>query len=71
MRKHRDIAFDQRDAHPDGQADAQPVVLLFHDFDAFDGEELGQLVCACARHANDVPFYFVFGVASTADAIQQ
>eukprot|EP00048_Salpingoeca_helianthica_P013352 m.199846 g.199846 ORF g.199846 m.199846 type:complete len:916 (+) comp15494_c0_seq1:3287-6034(+) len=59
-----------RDQYPPEVA-TRPVVLLFQDFGAFDGEELGQLVCACARYSADVPFCFIFGVASAADAVQQ
>ncbi|KAI2654691.1 Origin recognition complex subunit 3 [Labeo rohita] len=47
-----------------------PVVVIFKDFEAFNSHVLQDFILICSRYAQELPFVFIFGIATSPSAIQ-
>uniref|UniRef100_A0A8C1QJ48 Origin recognition complex subunit 3 n=1 Tax=Cyprinus carpio TaxID=7962 RepID=A0A8C1QJ48_CYPCA len=47
-----------------------PVVVIFKDFEAFNSQVLQDFILICSRYTQELPFIFIFGIATSPSAIQ-
>ncbi|ROL42766.1 Origin recognition complex subunit 3 [Anabarilius grahami] len=47
-----------------------PVVVIFKDFEAFSPQVLQDFILICSRYTQELPFIFIFGIATSPSAIQ-
>ncbi|XP_026141119.1 origin recognition complex subunit 3 isoform X3 [Carassius auratus] len=47
-----------------------PVVVIFKDFEAFNPQVLQDFILICSRYTQELPFIFIFGIATSPSAIQ-
>uniref|UniRef100_A0A672Q465 Origin recognition complex, subunit 3 n=1 Tax=Sinocyclocheilus grahami TaxID=75366 RepID=A0A672Q465_SINGR len=47
-----------------------PVVVIFKDFEAFNSQVLQDFILICSRYTQELPFVFIFGIATSPSAIQ-
>ncbi|XP_073683205.1 origin recognition complex subunit 3 [Garra rufa] len=47
-----------------------PVVVIFKDFEAFNSHVLQDFIFICSRYTQELPFVFIFGIATSPSAIQ-
>ncbi|XP_059376823.1 origin recognition complex subunit 3 [Carassius carassius] len=47
-----------------------PVVVIFKDFEAFNPQILQDFILICSRYTQELPFIFIFGIATSPSAIQ-
>ncbi|KAK2878670.1 hypothetical protein QQF64_011211 [Cirrhinus molitorella] len=47
-----------------------PVVVIFKDFEAFNSHVLQDFILICSRYTQELPFVFIFGIATSPSAIQ-
>uniref|UniRef100_A0A671RI76 Origin recognition complex subunit 3 n=1 Tax=Sinocyclocheilus anshuiensis TaxID=1608454 RepID=A0A671RI76_9TELE len=47
-----------------------PVVVIFKDFEAFNSQVLQEFILICSRYTQELPFVFIFGIATSPSAIQ-
>lgn len=53
-----------------GSPQSLPVVVIFKDFEAFNTQVLQDFILICSRYTQELPFIFVFGIATSPSAIQ-
>ncbi|XP_063599512.1 origin recognition complex subunit 3-like [Penaeus indicus] len=49
----------------------QPLVIIFEDVESFPTNVLHDLILICSEHCSELPFVFVFGVATTPAAVHR
>ncbi|ROT85018.1 putative origin recognition complex subunit 3-like [Penaeus vannamei] len=49
----------------------QPLVIIFEDVESFPTNILHDLILICSEHCSELPFVFVFGVATTPAAVHR
>ncbi|KAG1936313.1 origin recognition complex subunit [Pimephales promelas] len=47
-----------------------PVVVIFKDFEAFNSQVLQDFILICSRYTQELPFIFIFGIATSPSAIR-
>uniref|UniRef100_A0A673IEP8 Origin recognition complex subunit 3 n=1 Tax=Sinocyclocheilus rhinocerous TaxID=307959 RepID=A0A673IEP8_9TELE len=47
-----------------------PVVVIFKYFEAFNSQVLQDFILICSRYTQELPFVFIFGIATSPSAIQ-
>ncbi|XP_043118160.1 origin recognition complex subunit 3 [Puntigrus tetrazona] len=47
-----------------------PVVVIFKDFEALNSQVLQDFILICSRYTQELPFVFIFGIATSPSAIQ-
>ncbi|XP_052001804.1 origin recognition complex subunit 3 [Xyrauchen texanus] len=47
-----------------------PIVVIFKDFEAFNSQVLQDFILICSRYFQELPFIFIFGIATSPSAVQ-
>ena len=68
-----DLAMEE--VEPSSTTSKQPrsptLVVIFQDFESFDQEILQDVITICSNYQDRIPFVFLMGLATSADAIHQ
>ncbi|KAG9268755.1 origin recognition complex subunit 3 [Astyanax mexicanus] len=61
---------DKTGGSENGFSQSPPIIVIFKDFEAFNPRVLQDFILICNRYIQELPFIFIFGIATSPSTIQ-